>query len=104
MGRTLFLPTSFKIVAALGAAFVLWGLLLAYGASPAQAATITVNSLADTTADDGQCTLREAITAANTDNASGECAAGSGWDRHPERMAAGLLTQVRGRLIDHSSE
>jgi CSLREA domain-containing protein len=60
-----------KIVAAVGAAFVLWGLLLAYGASPAQAATITVNSLADTTADDGQCTLREAITAANTDNASG---------------------------------
>jgi len=48
------------------------------------AATITVNSLADTDADDGDCTLREAITAANTDAASGliagECAAGSGDD------------------------
>src|SRR5919107_3792133 len=51
-------------------------------ARPAQAATLTVNSLADTTANDGQCTLREAITSANTDTASGaaagECAAGSG--------------------------
>ncbi len=43
--------------------------------------TITVNSTADVVADDGQCTLREAITAANTNTASGatagECAAGS---------------------------
>lgn len=48
------------------------------------ASTITVNSTADTTADDGECTLREAITAANTDTASGvtggECIAGSGAD------------------------
>src|SRR5262249_32830332 len=46
------------------------------------AATITVNSPADTTADDGQCTLREAIISANMNTASGtmpgECAAGSG--------------------------
>ena len=54
-------------------------------ASPAQAAIITVNSTADD-ADptDGECTLREAITSANTDTASGtatgECAAGSGED------------------------
>jgi CSLREA domain-containing protein len=72
-----------KILAAtLGAALVVWGLLFAYVSSPAWAATITVNSLADD-ADgaDGECTLREAITAANTDTASGtasgECAAGS---------------------------
>jgi len=49
-----------------------------------QAATITVNSLDDTAADDGVCTLREAIKAANLDSASGvktdECAAGSGSD------------------------
>jgi CSLREA domain-containing protein len=49
-----------------------------------QAATITVNSLADTAADDGDCTLREAVTAANADAASGleagECVAGSGSD------------------------
>ena len=49
-------------------------------ARPAAAATITVNSITDTVADDGQCTLREAITAANDNLASGlrsgECAAG----------------------------
>lgn len=45
------------------------------------AATITVNSNADVAANDGVCTLREAITAANTNTASGalagECVAGS---------------------------
>jgi CSLREA domain-containing protein len=44
------------------------------------AATIIVNSTADVVANDGQCTLREAILAANTNAASGpsggECAAG----------------------------
>ncbi|MGH2541541.1 MAG: CSLREA domain-containing protein, partial [Ardenticatenaceae bacterium] len=54
----------------------------AVGAAPTT--TIVVNSTADVLADDGQCTLREAITAANTDTASGsmggECAAGSGAD------------------------
>ena len=40
-------------------------------ASPAWASTITVNSLQDTAADDGQCTLREAITNANADDQSG---------------------------------
>ncbi|MGB0386195.1 MAG: choice-of-anchor Q domain-containing protein [Ardenticatenaceae bacterium] len=49
-----------------------------------RSATITVNSTADVVADDGLCTLREAITAANRDTASGllsgECAAGSGHD------------------------
>src|SRR5687767_8182520 len=48
---------------------------------PASAATITVNSTTDTVANDGACTLREALTAANTNTASGgmagECAAGS---------------------------
>jgi CSLREA domain-containing protein len=72
-----------KILATtVGVALLVWGLLFAYLSSPAWAATITVNSLADD-ADgaDGECTLREAITSANTDTASGtatgECAAGS---------------------------
>ena len=57
----------------------------AYLSSPAWAAIITVNSVADDAdGSDGECTLREAITAANTDTASGatagECAAGSGED------------------------
>jgi len=51
------------------------------GIAPA-AGTITVNSLSDVAnGSDGLCTLREAITAANTNSASGvvagECAAGS---------------------------
>lgn len=48
----------------------------------AYAATTTVNSLADTQANDGQCTLREAIINANNDDQSGsiDCVAGSGVD------------------------
>ncbi|MEZ4519227.1 MAG: CSLREA domain-containing protein [Chloroflexota bacterium] len=59
-------------------AFLVFSLMV----QPTHAAGIVVNSDADTVADDGVCTLREAITAANTDTASGamtgECAAGSG--------------------------
>jgi CSLREA domain-containing protein len=57
--------------------------LLALPAS-ASAVDITVNSTGDTAANDGTCTLREAITAANTNTASGamanECAAGATTD------------------------
>lgn len=64
--------------------FVATGLSGLCFAPLSQAATITVNSTADNVANDGACTLREAITAANTDTASGaaagECAAGSGAD------------------------
>lgn len=48
------------------------------------ASTIVVNSTADDQANDGECTLREAIVAANSDAASGaatgECVAGNGND------------------------
>jgi CSLREA domain-containing protein len=54
--------------------------LLCLAANTAGGTTITVNSNADTVANDGQCTLREAINSANTNAASGamsgECAAG----------------------------
>lgn len=57
------------------------------------AATITVNSTADVEADDGECTLREAIVAANNDAASGattgECEAGSGDDTIVFDIASG---------------
>src|SRR5262245_14520066 len=49
-------------------------------ASGAQSTTITVNSTADSLAIDGNCTLREAIIAANTDTAVDACVAGSGAD------------------------
>jgi len=52
--------------------------------TPAYAAGIVVNSNADTVADDGVCTLREAITNANGDSqlyvTAGECASGVGTD------------------------
>src|SRR5574341_22687 len=55
------------------------------GAAPARASTtITVSTTSDELNDDGQCSLREAIRAANLDMASGttpgECPAGSGTD------------------------
>ena len=49
-------------------------------ASGAQSTTIAVNSPADSLAIDGNCTLREAIIAANTDTAVDACPAGSGAD------------------------
>lgn len=52
--------------------------------TPARAAGIVVNSSADVVSNDGVCTLREAITNANSDSqlfaTAGECAAGSGAD------------------------
>ena len=63
-----------------GAALLVWGLLFVYVSSPAWAATITVNSTADPGTDDAECTLREAITSANTDTAFGGCVTGSGDD------------------------
>jgi CSLREA domain-containing protein len=56
------------------------------GTTPAHAngTTITVNTTADVIGDDGLCSLREAVIAANLDTASGtqpgECPAGSGAD------------------------
>ncbi len=58
--------------------------LFALGPTAASAATITVTTTADTVANDGQCSLREALNAAATDtgsgSAAGECAAGAGAD------------------------
>ncbi|HEY8515968.1 MAG TPA: hypothetical protein VIS07_10690 [Candidatus Binatia bacterium] len=54
------------------------------GADAARAATIQVTMKKDVVADDGRCSLREAVTAANTNRPSGrtpgECVAG---DPHP---------------------
>ena len=58
--------------------------LAVLGVQPARAAGLVVNSAADTIANDGFCTLREAITNANGNSqlysSAGECAAGSGAD------------------------
>ena len=55
-----------------------------FSAAPVKAATIIVNTTSDVTGDDGVCSSREAIAAANADTSSGamggECAAGLGSD------------------------
>ncbi len=59
------------------------GLLIAsLGVQPVYAASIMVNSNTDTIANDGACTLREAIINANSNDQSGstDCTAGSGAD------------------------
>ncbi|MEI7742440.1 MAG: choice-of-anchor Q domain-containing protein [Chloroflexota bacterium] len=67
-------------VAALAAAVS----MLIVGAPSVAASGIVVSSLADNVANDGLCTLREAITSANTNTASGaargECGAGGATD------------------------
>ncbi|NJN79653.1 MAG: CSLREA domain-containing protein [Anaerolineales bacterium] len=57
-------------------------LITSVGVQPAYAAALTVTSNADTVANDGFCTLREAIINANNDNQSGstDCVAGVGAD------------------------
>src|SRR3954471_22305338 len=55
--------------------------VLAIGASSARAATIDVTIADDAIANDGRCSLREAVRSANLDaapfNSAGECAAGN---------------------------
>jgi CSLREA domain-containing protein len=79
-----------------GALVIAVGLLGSLAVTPVLGASIVVNSLADgAPADDGICTLREAITAANDDLASGvtagECGAGSGADAITFSVA-GMIT------------
>src|SRR3712207_11786 len=54
--------------------------LAAISAPPVHAATITVTTTIDEVNDDGDCSLREAQTAANTDEVVDACPAGSGAD------------------------
>jgi CSLREA domain-containing protein len=61
-----------------GIGLVVLALTLALGPPTASAATITVNTTADELNADGDCSLREAILAANTNTAVDACAAGSG--------------------------
>ncbi len=69
--------TFLKPLARVGVAALL--LFLAQG-QVAHAATITVNTTADELNTDGDCSLREAIYAANIDSAVDACTAGSGAD------------------------
>lgn len=55
-------------------------LFVLFAAAPLEAATITVTTTADSLVVDGQCSLREALNAANNDTAVDTCAAGNGAD------------------------
>ena len=91
----------------LGVAFALPAILVIgmFGASSAQAAGIVVTSAADgAPANDGQCTLREALRNANSNSTAGssDCAAGSGADTIT--FAAGLDGQtIQLAMIDDST-
>src|SRR6476659_296829 len=75
-------------------------LLLVPGA--AAASTITVNSTADTAADDGACTLREAIVASDSSAKSGSMAGeGDGGDSSADVIQFAAATQ--GGTIDLGS-
>ncbi len=73
------------------------------GAGAGRAATQIVNSTADLVADDGQCTLREAVEAANTQAASGstpgECAAGDVADNIVFALPAGSTIHLTGGAL-----
>ena len=59
----------------------LTGLWMIFGARPVRAdGSITVTTTNDVIANDGLCSLREAIISANTDSAVSDCPAGSGAD------------------------
>ena len=62
-----------------GRAIMVIALLLIVTATAARAATITVNTISDTSSP-STCTLRDAIKAANTQTATNDCPAGSGDD------------------------
>jgi CSLREA domain-containing protein len=70
---------SWVLVERLGAVVAAATLALTIGATPTNAAGITVNTLADV-AGPPECSLRDAIMAASTDTAQGGCTAGIGAD------------------------
>jgi CSLREA domain-containing protein len=73
----------FTVALAIGiAALLLFGIVLAlvHPTRAASQAVIVVNTTDDELKTDGDCSLREAITAANTDTVVDQCAPGSGAD------------------------
>lgn len=67
-------------------------------AAAASAATITVDTSVDDDLADGECALREAILAANTDAPHNDCPAGSGPDRIVFTLAKGVTIALGSSL------
>jgi len=80
------------------------GLVLACSATAAAAATINVNHFGDEFGENAaQCTLREAVQAANGDAAFGGCTAGSGSDLILIPSGMGVILSRTGRDEDANS-
>jgi CSLREA domain-containing protein len=75
-------------------------LLFCFISAPASATIIQVNTIVDEINNDGDCSLREAIEAANTDTAVDQCPAGSGADRLVLQSSAIYQVSISGRLED----
>ncbi|MCG8346979.1 MAG: CSLREA domain-containing protein, partial [Chloroflexales bacterium] len=67
-------PSRIKVLHITVCAMMIVGLVLNVGVPVAHAATITVNTFDDELNNDGDCSLREAIQAANTDSPVDACA------------------------------
>jgi CSLREA domain-containing protein len=96
--RRLALTPSLRPAACLALAALLGVLEFALFTTDAHAATIAVTTTADAVAADGLCSLREAITSANTDSApfagAGECPPGDAIDKIT--LGAGNYVLTRG--------
>jgi LPXTG-site transpeptidase (sortase) family protein len=68
--------------------------------NPAYAASFTVDSLADNTSDDGACTLREAILAANNNAANDDCGSGSSAADTITFSVSGTITLSSTLVVD----
>ncbi len=77
---------------------LLAALVLLGAALPAQAATIVVTSNADGVAVNGNCTLREAVQAANTNTAVDQCTAGSADGDIVTFLLPGTITLTAGEI------
>lgn len=76
---------------------LLWGL---GGLPAAYAVTITVNTVNDEYNEDGDCSLREAIMAANNDVAVDECGPGAGIDMIEfDLPTPAVITLTQGQLV-----
>ena len=95
---------SIKLVGAamFGMAILAGVLLMLRVARAAPATTISVTTFNDEAADNGLCSLREAITAANTDAAFNGCPAGSGLDTIVLAAGAYPLT-ITGTNENHNA-
>jgi CSLREA domain-containing protein len=89
-------PATHLVLRLLIALVLLTGVILVVRPPIARAATITVTTNIDELNSDGDCSLREAIVAANTDNGVSGCAAGSGADTI-ELPAGQYVLAIAGR-------